>query len=419
MAVDSTTINELLKEVWADGVPKDACYKNHPFMGLVKKSTNRLVGEYFVLPIKYGNIQAVTPNIANSISRAAAAQAYFKQFQIPRTVLYNTALIDGVTAKISSGNKAAAMDAIEVAMESTPEAQADAIASMLFRAGYGKIGTIASTVNTATKIIPLSNPEDARFFEKGMQLVFSSSESAALLRDAGDFLTVVSVDMDAGTILTDAAVDIITSIPLIAAGDSIFPKDWRENSATPTRQVAFGAEAWVPPTAPTSTTFCGVDRSVSPTRLGGMRIDNTSENRPLDEFLRRMCARAARYGKKIDHIFLNPERWQDLADLRDGFRPCVLKPADAQDIGFDALEMSSQVGKVMIVPEPDCPSDRAMGMKLDTWELMSVGELVHVIDDDGKWANRSATADALEVRFRSIFNLGCMDPSTNIYGKLA
>ena len=419
MSVDSTTMNELLKEVWADGVPKDACYKNHPFMGLVKKSTDRLVGEYFVLPIKYGNIQAVSPNIANSIARAAAAQASFKQFQIPRTVVYNTALIDGVTAAISKGNKAAAMDAIEIAMESTPEAQSDAIASMLFRSGFGKIATIGTGTNLATKVITLSAPEDARHFENGMRLVFGATETTGTLRDSADFLTVVAVDPDAGTVLTDAPTDLATSITGIALGDSIFPQDWRQNAASPIRQVAFGAEAWVPPTAPTSTTFCGVDRSVSPARLGGMRIDNTTENRPLDEFLRRMCARASRNSKKIDHIFLNPERWQDLADLRDGFRNCVLKPADAQDIGFDALEMSSLVGNVKIVPDPDCPSDRAVGVKLDTWELMSVGDLVHVIDDDGKWANRSATADALEVRFRSIFNLGCMDPSSNIYGKLA
>jgi hypothetical protein len=418
MAVNEQTINEILKEVWADGAPKDTTFQNHPFMGLVKKSTNRIVGEYFVLPIQYGHIQAVTPNIANSITRAATAQERFKQFQIPRVVLYNTALIDGVTAKISKGNKAAAAEAITVAMDGSTAAMGHAISTQLFRSGYGAAGTIGSTTNLSSKIIKLANVEDARNFEVDMQIVFAQSESGHVLRDTGDYLTLTAVDYDTGELTTDAPTDLSTSIALIASGDTIFPKDWRENSATPTRKVAFGTAAWVPAIAPTSTTFCGVDRSVNPTRLGGMRLDNTTENRPLDEFLRRMCAKAYRLGKKIDHIFLNPERWQDLADLRDSMRPVVLKSGDA-DIGYDALEMSSLVGKVMIVPEPDCPTDRVMGLNLSTWELMSVDDLIHVIDDDGKWAQRSSNADALEVRFRSIFNLGCMDPSSNIYGKLA
>lgn len=418
MTVNESTINEILKEVWADGAPKDTTFQNHPFSGLVKKSTNRIVGEYFVLPIQYGHIQAVTPNIANSITRASAAQERFKQFQIPRVVMYNTALIDGVTAKISKGNKAAAAEAITVAMDGATAAMGHAISTQLFRAGYGSAGTIGASTNLSSAVIKLANIEDARNFEVDMQVQFSASEAGHVLRDTGDYLTLTKVDYDTGELTTDAPTDLSTSIASIAAGDHIFPKDWRDNSATPVRKVAFGTGAWVPGSTPTSATFCGVDRTVNPTRLAGMRLDNTTEQRPLDEFLRRMCAKAYRLGKKIDHIFLNPERWQDLADLRDSMRPVVLKSGDA-DIGYDALEMSSLVGKVMIVPEPDCPTDRAMGLKLDTWELMSVGELVHVIDDDGKWAQRSATADALEVRFRSIFNLGCMDPSSNIYGKLA
>jgi len=251
-------------------------------------------------------------------------------------------------------------------------------------------------------------------FELGMQLVASTANDTAILRGSATPtpMVVTVVDRDAGTITVDANTD------SAATGDSLHLAGDRQVAAITTfaqRLNIVGLNAWNPVTAPTSgDSFFGVDRSIDPTRLAGLRLDISALT--PEEGLITALHRLAREGGKPSHIFMN---FNDSKNIHLALGSKVqTEYMSVGDIGFGSIRMTGPKGDVRIIADQNAPAAYARILTLDTWELKHLGDLFNFIDQDGSRLSRVAADDAFEGRINFYGNVVCYAPHKNMVATL-
>jgi hypothetical protein len=376
-------------------------YKDNPFLALVNKMED-FGGRNLPIPLIYGNPQGRSATFSNAQTRGALTSSKLADFVLTRVKDYSIATIDNETLEASKGNANAFMEAATVEVDGAINSLTRSLATSVFRSGFGDIGVVGSIVNTNDII--LSDLASVVNFEVGMVVVASASQGSNLLRVGSASIT--AVNRASGTITLST----VAGITSLAPADSLFVQGDRQDSATPTRLKVSGLEAWVPSSAPTSSAFFGVDRSVD-SRLGGLRKDGTAL--PIEEALIDSAALVAREGGKIDHFFMSYEKYAELEKALGSKVQYVDLAMNAQ-IGFRGIIINGPRGPVKCIPDQNCPSTRIFGVQMDTWKLYSLGKAVRVIDSDGLQMLRQASADGIEVRYGFYGNLGCRAPGYNI-----
>lgn len=404
----------LAKERYAD-VWEEIVYEKSPFLAEVRKVGGKISGKYFVQPIVYGHNNAVSASIAQSITASATSTERPVAFQIPRVKLYNAAKIDGETMLALTGGDSSFVDSVTQVMDGAAKAAAEMLGQQLFRNGWGTKGVIAAG-GISGSTITLSNPEDIWGWEKDQVVVFAATEATSTLRNAGGSLTVLSVDRNAGTVTFTAAVGTLAAV---AAGDFIFDKGNRQDSATPTPLVVAGTGGWVPATAPSSTSFFGVDRTTD-SRLGGLRYDASGQ--PIEEAVIKALAFAYRENARPDRLYINPKNYGDfVVALGTRARYVDVLGKDAP-VGFKGIMIDGAGGPCTVMADPSCPVNTGFGVTMKAWTLYYLGDqLIHIYRDDDREFIRDTVgpSDSVSVWFRFVGNLGCSAPSHNINLKLA
>lgn len=410
MALDLTTFDAALKELYTDQKVENLVYKNNPFLALVPKDEN-FYGDSKPIPVVYGNPQGRSASFSRAQTRGALESSKLVKFLLTRVKDYGICTIDNETLLASSKNIGAFVEAKAVEIDGIIQGLTRSLAIAQFKSGWGAIGQIGS-ISTTT--ITLSQPDDVTNFEVGQELMVAAAEATGATRAVGtstNGLFVTRVDRSAGTITFGFNVtDATNGIPTAAANDFIFVRGDRDESASPVRRKVTGVEGWIPVTSPTSgDSFFGVDRSVDATRLAGQRFDGRSI--PIEEALIEGSTLVAREGGSPDHIFLNYSKYADLekalgskvqyADLKVG------------EVAFRGIIVNGPNGVMKVIPDQNVAVNRAYILQLDTWLHMSLGKAVRVIDTDGLQMLRQSSADGVEVRYGYYANLSCTAPAYN------
>lgn len=409
MALDMTSFDAALKEYYTDEAVENMVYKNNPFFALVPKAEN-FFGRNHPVPIITGNPQGRSATFTRAQTRGQVTNSLVEQFLMTRVKDYGVATIDNETLEASKNDMGAFLEAATVEIDGIINALTRSLATAQYRSGYGDIGVIGS-ISSAT--ITLATTEDITNFEVGMELDLSLTQAANVLKAYGtssNGLIVTGVNRSTGVLTFGFNVtDATNGIPTALAGDVIFVRGDRQNSATPARLKVAGLEAWIPYTSPSATAFFGVDRSVDPTRLAGIRYDGTAA--PIEEALIDASTLLGREGGSPDHIFLNFAKYASLekalgakvqyADLKVG------------TVGFRAIRINGPTGDIKVVPDQNCPFSRAYILTLDVWKHRSLGKAVRVIDTDGLQMLRQSGSDGVEVRYGYYANLECRAPGHN------
>jgi hypothetical protein len=409
MSLDMTSFDAALKEYYTDQVVQNMVYKNNPLLALIPKD-EKFFGRNRPQPIIYGNPQGRSANFVRAQTRGALEASRLREFLVTRKKDYAIATIDNETIEATKNDAGAFLEAATVEINGAIQNLTRSLAVKQYRLGFGSVGTVGSF---ATTTITLGQPEDVTNFEVGMELDLAAAEATGTLRAYGtstNGLIVTGVNRATGVLTFGFNVnDATNGIPTIANADTIFIRGDRENVASPAMLCVAGLEAWCPYTSPTSASFFGVDRSVDPTRLGGLRLDGST--RPIEEALIDAATLVAREGGSPDHCFLSYGKYTDLEKaLGAKVQYLDLKVGD---VGFRALRVNGPNGDIKIIPDQNCPTNRAHMLQLDTWKHCSLGKAVRVIDTDGLQMLRQSTADGVEVRYGYYANLSCAAPGWN------
>ncbi len=409
MALDLTAFDAALKSHYTDEMVQNLVYKDNPFLAMVPKY-EEFGGKNLPIPLIYGNPQGRSKTFSNAQTRGAATSSLIQDFVLTRVKDYSIATIDNETLEASKGNANAFMEAATTEIDGAINSLTRSLAVGLYRDSSAAIGQVlAEPSETSTTVITLKQGTDVNNFEVNMIVNIWSAKSGGSQRSSNGSatsLTVSAVDRSAKTI---TLAHTYTSSGTIAADDYLFVEGDRGLGIS-------GLDAWLPVAAPGATAFFGVDRSVDTVRLGGCRYDGSSS--PIEEALVQGASEVADQGNgKIDHYFISYKQFAELEKAL-GSKVQYIDLTMNAEVGFRGIVINGPRGPIKVVPDQNCPSDRAYGLQLNTWKLYSLGKAVRVIDTDGLQMLRQASADGVEVRYGFYGNLGCRGPGLNIVVEL-
>lgn len=400
----------------------DMTYEESPAYALIPKSED-WGGDNSTFPIMIGQNQTGSATFGTSQAmKATAAGTYnLKKWLLPSSANkkhYAFASVPGDLIRAMEGNANAYFPEVAGNVESAFKASARRFSIDLFRDGFGSIGTIAAGgISGAT--ITLTQAEDAKNFEQNMNVIFSLTNAANLLRGTGggaaQVLIVDAVDEDAGTVTFTANVSTVAGGGgSVAAGDFVFPNGDRQDSVTPARLRLVGFEGWTPfdRTVITSTPFFNIDRSKSKTRLAGSFLDGTQKS--IRESIQTMVSLLAGRKAKPKYAFVSFSKWNELAlEFGSNVQYTDIKTGEQGVVGFRSIKVNGPKGAVEVLPDQGCPANRCFVIQPDTWKLLSLGRPIGFLDEDENRMLRETASDAYEIRIGGYVELLCMAPGYN------
>lgn len=399
--LDVSTFQAALKQHYTDDRVLNMVYKDNPLLAMIAKM-EQFGGKNLPIPIIYGNPQGRSATFATA--QANKTNSLLKDFVLTRNSDYSLASISSEVLEASKGNANAFMEAATTEIDGAIQAATRSLAIALYGTGSGSIGQCnASTTGTS---LQLKNAEDVTNFEVDMELVFSTANGGGSVK-AGR-VAITDIDRDTGE-LTVQALSAIASGAGVAANDYIFVEGDYDLKVK-------GLRAWLPDTAPSATTFFGVDRTADVTRLAGIRYDASAF--PIEEGLISAAARVAREGGKPDMCFINYSKYADLEKAL-GSKVQYIDLKATAEVGFRGMLINGPRGPIKVIPDQNCPSDRAFMLQMDVWKLYSLGKAPKILDADGMKMLRETSADAVEVRVGYYAQVGCRGPGFNANVKLS
>jgi hypothetical protein len=402
MSLDLTTFNSALKTMYSKDRVENLTYNDHPFLAMVKKNEN-FGGDFFKIVLQFGNPQGRSATFANARTQAAATSSLVEAFYLTRAKDHSIVFIEHEAIEAAKGGgEKAFLDALTTEIDGAIATLSASIATKLFKDNSGYVAQIVEPVS-ATAVIALKNVSDVVHFEIGQVVEFFAAKSggSALVVDTGIAQpSIVAVDRSAGTITVSTAYSLangtlVDDAYIFILGD---------------RGLALsGLEGWIPASAPTSTTFFGVDRSVDTNRLGGIRYNGSALD--IDVALINAANRLGREGGNPDVCFMS---YEDLGSLVNTLGPKVqYVDVKVAEVGFRGVNVIGPKGNIRCIADANCPIGVAYMLTMKTWSLYSLGKAVRPVNSNGEMMTLSSSSNAYEVRHVFYGNLGCNAPGYN------
>lgn len=379
-----------MKELYPPGVPENVASRNRVLLSKLQKKDN-FYGDQLILPIVHGNPAGRSAVFATAQSNASTST--LKKFALTRAADYGVVLIDAEAIYASQKDVGAFLEAKKNEVDGILDQLGHSLSISLYGSGSGSIGRRGSISSTT---ITLTSAADAKNFQIGMVLVANDTDNATSVRSGT--MVVTGVNEDDGKITVDA-----DDISGFVDNDYLFVE------GDPGAKLT-GLAGWIPLSAPSATTFFGVDRSVDTTRLGGVRVDNTSAS--IEENILTVAEKCVQYGGKPDACFINHTNFSNLVKGL-GSKVQYTDTGGKVGVGWRGVMLHTSSGTVEVFPDPDCPSNRGYVLTMDSWCIYHLEGLPHIVTDDGKSSMRRSSADGIEVRVRYWAQLGCKAPAWN------
>lgn len=407
MAVlDQTALAAVLKTQYTQSKVNSLVYPESALFAKIKKRTD-FVGANKVVAFHYGNPQGRGFDFASGLANMGTS-AYAK-VTVTRSKDYAFGQVTTEAAESAGNDAGALLNALKREIDNAFYTAGRSIAAQLFRNGGGARGRISSGSNVGTATITLENVNDVVNFEVGMVLNLALTDGTSGSKRVGT-VTLTAVNRDTGELT--ASGNWSAGIAAAAAGDYIFQNGDFES----TKSGLMGLAGWIPATAPTSgDSFFGLDRSVDPTRLAGLRY-TANTGGPIEETLVKCAARLAREGASPDIAVLNPIDYGNLV-VALGSKVVYdrMLSSDEADIGFKTVQLMGAKGPISIISDLNCPSGAGWMLTSKVWSFETLKGAPRILNLDGNDMRASATADSYIFRVGYYGNLICEAPGLNAY----
>lgn len=422
---------QVLKQLYSDDswVMKDLVFNKNRYLSMVDKDETEmgLGGANFPIPVLYdvGGGGSANLGTAQTYQTAPATAS----FLLTTVNVYRVGSIQNQFLRASAQNIGAFMPAAKMNVKSLYMGAANDIAYQMFSDGSGTRGTYGLGAGSiASGVITLDNLGQVYQFSVNMALnSFSVSGQTATQSTGGAIGYVIAVDTGAGTITVSPTQqgsagtpsNWSTSFPYLGrAGDTLFSVNGL-NSAN--MLCIAGLGAWVPSSAPPSNdSFFTQNRSVSPTKLAGLRFQGTAESIQdcLIDATNQLAAQSSEAGDP-DVIFINPVSYQTLVKNLTGqgqYQMIRAKVNEEVEISFKALVLPTANGEISIIQDRNCPAQTAYILTMKTWKLRSLGKVPQFLTFPGFYDMLGFPIpgqDAVEIRVGGYLNLSCNAPGAN------
>lgn len=382
MATTQTTdVSYISKIIYKDGIQQKQIVRDKPLLMATPHNTKFTSAEGIRVPIITGTGQGASATVANAAANASPDQG--QAFTVTQATYYTNFDIHGKVVRnaLKGNDDSYFLQQLKLAMDNAQETMGSELNRQAFGSSAGWRARVGAVAPTGTTVV-LANPQDAVFFEQNMIIVFAATPTGAIRAGTPGYAKILKVDTSTGTLTVDGTITTLITTP--GAGDYIFRQGDAQNGAS-NGLLAAGLGDWVPQTV-TATPFFGVDRSVFPSRLAGVRYPGAND--PLETvFIKAMAAAKAEVGpgfKKGD-LFLNPVNFAAVQSSKEGGR-WITEPT-TYNIGIDKF----QIGAFKFIEDAMCPINVAYMVADGAFERASCGDAPYWNNFDGSdmWLDRA------------------------------
>lgn len=425
----------VLKELYSDDswVMKDLVFDKNPFLAICPKDEMEMGmgGKSFPVPVMYDTGAGRSAALGTAQTYQTAPQTV--EFQCTRVSNYSVATLTNDFLRASASNIGAFMPGAELNVKSAFRNVSNDLAHDMYGDGSGNRGTYGLGAGSISSgVIVLDNLGMVYQFAVGMALVsYSVSGQTPTQSTSTAIGYVIAVDTGLGTVTVSASqggaagtpTNWSSSFPYLAqAGDVNFVSNGL-SSANMLKLAGLGA--WVPSVAPSGAdNFFGVNRSVSPTKLAGLRFAGGASESIQDALIdavNQLAANSSEAGDP-DYILMNPVSYQTLVKQLTSQANYVSIKHDEIDISFKALVLPTANGEIAILQDRNCPAQTAYIITLKTWKLRSLGKVPQFLTFPGFYDQLGFPvpgSDAVELRVGYYAQLTCNAPGANAVVPLA
>jgi hypothetical protein len=403
-----------LKELYSDDswVMKDLVFDKNPWLAICPKDETEMGmgGKSFPVPVMYDTGAGRSAALGTAQTYQTAPQTV--EFQCTRVSNYSVATLTNDFLRASAANIGAFMPGAELNVKSAFRNVSNDLAHDMYSDGSGTRGSYGLGSGSITAgVIVLDNLGMVYQFALGMALMSFSVSGQTPTQSTGAAIGyVTAVDTGLGTVTVSASqggaagtpTNWSSSFPYLAqAGDVNFVSN---GLSTANMLKIAGLGAWIPAVAPSgSDNFFGVNRSVSPTKLAGLRFAgglNESIQDSLIDAVNQLAANSSEAGDP-DYILMNPVSYQTLVKQLTAQANYVSVKHDEIDISFKALVLPTANGEIAILQDRNCPAQTAYIITLKTWKLRSLGKVPQFLTFPGFYDQLGFPvpgSDAVELR---------------------
>lgn len=388
-----------LKELYVDDKDymKNLVYAKNPLLALIPKneSPDGFAGKYIPVPLEYGNPAGRAHTFANAQNQQTASDVV--SFFVYAVQDYQLVTITNLLMEQTKSNAGAFVDEASRTLDNGFKNISNNMAFELFNGGTASRGQISSagvSLSGSTLSFVLSNPQQVVQFEVGMTLQASSADGGAAAQNTPgtiDAIQVTSVNRNTGAI----SGTVVQGAPGSSWAASYYLQILGDIGIGGASTVAgmlglSGLAAWVPQVDPPSNdNFWGVNRSVDPTRLGGLRYDASAQS--ISEGLTNALAFANREGASPDLIVLDFLSYSVLINELGAKVQYVQLEHDEVQVAFEAIHFHSAYGKIPVLADRSCQPQTAWCLTMDTWKLrkLDAQSKSSLIDLESRQADRA------------------------------
>lgn len=386
---------------------RDAEYKkNRVTLGRLSRNTEKLrQGDGFYETIRVADAWSDSPDFATGMSNFQIDSTFRWLVTTPYTQ-YGRVTFDGLMLQRNSvgsiiDNKATTVEGVSNNMLDSLEFQLWNTVS-----ARGQISVLGGSA--AARVLTLSAQDDVYNFPVNM-VFYGSTTNTGAGTDHVDVYKVTSIDPMNTQVYASR---ISGSSNDLAANDFLFAVGSKDAYMP-------GIATFIPAADPTDTLY-GVARTGGGPAVSGWRFPYVGS---ISETIQRAFAKMGKYVNRAAGNYtacISVDDWLLLSLEQQGqvFRD----DAASQMFGVEVLSVRTPWGKVPCIAIPQLKAGRGWIVDWTTFTLFTIGNLPHVIDDDGKVMQRLApgsptgnnlNGDGVEMRFRIWKALLCLAPIAN------
>jgi hypothetical protein len=384
------TLAAILKTIFDDRFDKNALARTSALMGMISHEED-FFGASYDWSIAYAGLGGRSHGATNAEANDQNGQ--YARFTVTPRHDYDTRTMNGalVRAALKGGVTTQFVDYLTQEMMLAQDTINQNIARGAYASSTGRRGVRGSLAST---VLSLGTPSDSLYWNIGDKVVAGATDGGALRGGTSALLT--GVDTANGTITSAQWANITT----FTDGDSLYVEGDINLSY-------HGLGSYVPATAPTggdAVFGSGVDRSVNPEALAGVRLNVTGANIET-VLITSMAYLKTRPGGayKGAKIFCSEIDFAGIQVSKEGSR--FVDSSGPYEMGIEAF----RVGTSTVIPDVFCPQGTFFVIGEGAYELHSINGVG--IDENDGLSMRKAAGD--NYTLAALFDGDFVSPKTH------
>lgn len=390
---------------------RDAEYaKNRVTLGRITRDSSRLrdSGDAFYVTVRVADAWSDSPTFVDGMKYYGQGSSFRWTVGTPYTQ-YGRVTFDGLLLNKSS--LSTIIDVKKTETEGVATNMLDSLEFQLWNDGSGNRGQIDVLGGSeAERLLTLKTVDQVYNLPVGTHFFGSTSSTGSGGTDHSDVYKVTKSD-PMNKQITAAQ---ITN----TGGQELTDEDYLYSVGSKGLHMP-GIPSFIPSSDPSDTLF-GVTRTGTGPSTSGWRFSFVNS---IQETVQRAFTVMGRWVNKAASNFsvcLSPGDWFLLSQELEG--KVIYDPTAMQRFGTEGIIVRTPFGPITCIAIPQMKDGRGWILDWTTWTLYTLGNLPHVIDDDGKAMQRLApgdpagnnlNGDGVEMRYRIWKVLLCDMPMSN------